>query len=473
MSLHHFVIKSLILLFVLQTAQYKSQDYSFFPETIQKTAEYYNKGEHVKAMEFNLNALKKYEKTGDKDGIVTVYTNIGFLLFSYNKLQESIDYLDKAKETMGGNDTPLFWTRIYSEYAKNYTLLGMLDKSNTFFDKAIQYTEDIPIEKQKKYLLFYIYTWKRLNFLNKPDSLKSIERKTLINLPSGITYTKIADRFMENNIHLDSAEYYLSKATTAPDRNFILIKGITLFSYGNLYAIKGDHEKTLQYYLESLDAFRKGESKTLIRKAYDSLSSVYNAMNNEKMSKQYLEKYKKLNESIKNEEKAAINIVVSKLSEDEVKEKRYEKNKMYLIISCIIILFVISIYFIRRINLSNQLKKDRLLEEQTLKVLKLKKQIDSTSFDKVMKMAQEDNPFFLSYFKEIYPEFCEKLISHNPNLNDNEIRFCVYIKLNISNKEIAVFKNLTFRSVETTKYRLKKKLGLEVSTDLNNWINDL
>jgi hypothetical protein len=88
-------------------------------------------------------------------------------------------------------------------------------------------------------------------------------------------------------------------------------------------------------------------------------------------------------------------------------------------------------------------------------------------------MAQEDSPFFLSYFKEIYPEFCEKLISHSPNLKDNDIRFCAYMKLNISNKEIAVFKNLTFRSVETTKYRLKKKLGLEVSTDLNKWINDL
>ncbi|KMQ69655.1 hypothetical protein ACM39_00915 [Chryseobacterium sp. FH2] len=473
MFLHHITLKSLILFFLLQIVKYQSQDYSFFPETIQKTANYYNKGEYVKAMEFNINALKKYEKAGDKDGIVTTYTNIGFLLFSYNKLQESIDYLEKAKTEMGTNDNPLFLARIYSEYAKNYTRLGMIDKSNIFFDKAIQYTEDIHVEKQKKYLLFYIYTWKQLNFLDKPDSLRNIERKALVNLPSGITYTKIADRFIENNVRLDSAEYYLNKALFAPDRNFILIKGITLFSHGNLYVVKGDHEKALHYYLKSLDAFKQGKSKTLIRKAYDSLSSVYNAMNNEKMSKEYLEKFKALNDSIKKEEKAAINIVVNKLSEDETKEKRQEKNKMYLIISCIIVLFVVSVYFIRRINLSKQLKKDRLLEEQTLKVLKLKKQVNNSSFDKVIRMAKDDDPFFLSYFKEVYPEFYEKLINHNANLKDNDIRFCAYIKLNISNKEIAKFKNLTFRSVETTKYRLKKKLGLDVSTDLNKWINDL
>ncbi|AZA53207.1 tetratricopeptide repeat protein [Chryseobacterium sp. G0201] len=473
MFIDRIILKLLTLLFLVQFANCKSQDYSFFPETIQKTAGYYNKGEYVKAMDFNINALKKYEKNGNKEGIVTIYTNIGFLLFSYNKLQESIAYLDKAKEEMGDDNNPLFSARIYSEYAKNYTRLGMLDKSNTFFDKAIQYTEEIPVEKQKKYLLFYIYTWKRLNFLAHPDSLRSIDRKALINLPSALTYTKIADRFIENNVRLDSAEYYLNKACSAPDRNFILVEGITLFSYGNLYAVKGDHEKTLHYYLKSLSTFKKGESKILIRKAYDSLSSVYSAMNNEKMAKEYLEKFKALNDSIKNEEKAAINIVINRLSEDEEREKQLEKNKMYFIISGLVILFLVSVYFIRRINLSKQLKNDRLLEEQTLKVLKLKKHLNDNSFDKVTQMAKEDSPFFLSYFKEVYPDFYEKLISHTPNLNDNDIRFCAYIKLNISNKEIAVFKNLTFRSVETTKYRLKKKLGLEVSTDLNKWINNL
>ena len=472
MFLYHFIIKLLALFFLLQFANCRSQDYSFFPETIQKTAEYYNKGEHIKAMEFNMDALKKYEKLGDKDGIVTIYTNIGFLLFSYNKLQESIGYLDKARKEMGNNDNPLFLARIYSEYAKNYSRLGMTNKSNEAFDKAIHYAMDIPDKKQKKYLLFYSYAWKRLNFLNNPDSLRNIEKKALQIMPSGITYAKIADRFIKNKANTDSADYYLNKALLAPDSNVIVIKGMTLFSYGNLYNVKTDYEKALDYYLQSLAAFKQGESKTHIRIVYDSLSSIYGSLKNEKMSKLYLKNFKAINDSIKNEEKAAVNLVVNNFSEDERLEKRKEKNKMYLIISGIILLSALSFYITRRITFSKQLKKDRILEEQTLKILKLKNQANN-SFDKVIQMAKDDDPFFLSYFKEIYPSFYEKLMLHNPNLTNNDIKFCAYIRLNISNKEIAVFKNLTFRSVETTKYRLKKKLGLEVSTDLNKWINDL
>lgn len=53
----------------------------FFPEPIKTSAEYYNKGEFVKAMAFNVEALKKYETLKDKEGISAAYTNIASLLF--------------------------------------------------------------------------------------------------------------------------------------------------------------------------------------------------------------------------------------------------------------------------------------------------------------------------------------------------------------------------------------------------------
>ena len=58
-------------------------------------------------------------------------------------------------------------------------------------------------------------------------------------MPSAITYSKIADRFIEKEKkQLDSADYYLTKATQTPDYAIVPVQGIVQFSYGNLFNAK-------------------------------------------------------------------------------------------------------------------------------------------------------------------------------------------------------------------------------------------
>lgn len=57
-------------------------------------------------------------------------------------------------------------------------------------------------------------------------------------MPSAITYSKIADRFIEKKKQLDSADYYLTKATQTPDYAIVPVQGIVQFSYGNLFNAK-------------------------------------------------------------------------------------------------------------------------------------------------------------------------------------------------------------------------------------------
>ncbi|WP_326984012.1 hypothetical protein VUJ46_05565 [Chryseobacterium sp. MYb264] len=466
--------KLAVIFFLLILSSYKSQDYSFFPETVKQTAEYYDRGEQVKAMEYNFNALARYKKEKDKEGMSTVYLNIGFLTFSYNQLTESIGYLDKAKEQIreSGSDDPLLQARLYSEYAKNYSRLGMVSRSNLTFDKAIAYAEKVTNEKQRDYMLFYCYIWKRVNFLSDKDSLKSIDRKVVNIMPGGITYTKMADYFIEDKANLDSARFYLDKAMQAPDKDMIGVKAMTLFSYGNLYNALQENEKSSHYYLQALELFKKVKLKNQIRAVYDSLAAHYSRAGDAASSKLYLEKYKIINDSIKREEKLAVDRVVDNLSKEDALDAKKDRYTAYFVIVALIIVFGLFMYIRGRINLLKHLEKDRLLEEKTLRVLKLEKQT-SHSFDKVAEMAKNNDPFFLVRFKEVYPEFYENLLQKYPFLTDNDIRLCAYIRLNLSNKEIATFKNLTVRSVETTKYRLKKKLGLDADSNLNTWISEL
>ncbi len=71
---------------------------------------------------------------------------------------------------------------------------------------------------------------------------------------------------------------------------------------------------------------------------------------------------------------------------------------------------------------------------------------------------------FKTYFEQTHQNFFKSLYRAHPDLSPNEVRMCAYIMLNLTTKEIANITNRSPRTVETVKYRLHKKLGLEEET---------
>jgi FixJ family two-component response regulator len=70
----------------------------------------------------------------------------------------------------------------------------------------------------------------------------------------------------------------------------------------------------------------------------------------------------------------------------------------------------------------------------------------------------------------LYPEFYNNLTSKYPNLNAGDIKLCAFLKLDFSNKQIAEYEHISVRTVESKKYRLRKKLELSKEIDLNKWV---
>ena len=63
-------------------------------------------------------------------------------------------------------------------------------------------------------------------------------------------------------------------------------------------------------------------------------------------------------------------------------------------------------------------------------------------------------------------EFVQKLIAKYPNLSSKDVKLCIYLKMNLSSKEIAPLMNISFRSVELYRYRLRKKINLNQEDSL-------
>jgi inorganic phosphate transporter, PiT family len=75
--------------------------------------------------------------------------------------------------------------------------------------------------------------------------------------------------------------------------------------------------------------------------------------------------------------------------------------------------------------------------------------------------------------EELHNDFLAKLEAGFPQLTDNEKRLAVFIRLNFSIKEVATLLNISPKSVEVARYRLKKTLGLSKDDDLILFIHNI
>ncbi|MFD2561043.1 helix-turn-helix and ligand-binding sensor domain-containing protein [Aquimarina rubra] len=80
---------------------------------------------------------------------------------------------------------------------------------------------------------------------------------------------------------------------------------------------------------------------------------------------------------------------------------------------------------------------------------------------------------FKEAFNNVDRKFLKKLKKTHPDLSPNDLKLCAYLRLNLSSKEIAPLFNISARSVEIKRYRLRKKLNLQHEENLVNYILEL
>ena len=80
------------------------------------------------------------------------------------------------------------------------------------------------------------------------------------------------------------------------------------------------------------------------------------------------------------------------------------------------------------------------------------------------------NEDFRVFFEEVHPNFLKNLSQAYPKLSENDLRLCAYIFLGMSTKEIAALTYREVRSIESSRNRLRKKLGLEAGADMRAFL---
>ncbi|WP_299796475.1 LuxR C-terminal-related transcriptional regulator [uncultured Maribacter sp.] len=93
----------------------------------------------------------------------------------------------------------------------------------------------------------------------------------------------------------------------------------------------------------------------------------------------------------------------------------------------------------------------------------------SKKLDSSMNEDQDWKHFEVS-FKELHEDFFENLLKKYPKLTPKDLRLCAYLKMNHTTKEIAPLMGISIRGVEIHRYRLRKKLNIDSSQNLSNYL---
>jgi inorganic phosphate transporter, PiT family len=136
------------------------------------------------------------------------------------------------------------------------------------------------------------------------------------------------------------------------------------------------------------------------------------------------------------------------------------------------------------INMALNLSEQQVFLEQVLdeleeiKKIKEQQQLEAklTDLTRLIRQRKSFNPekeTFYGQIEQIHQDFLYKLDTAFPGLTDKEKRLAALIRLSLPSKEIATMMNISPKSIEVARYRLKKKLGLTMEDDLITFINNL
>lgn len=197
----------------------------------------------------------------------------------------------------------------------------------------------------------------------------------------------------------------------------------------------------------------------------------------------------------------------------------YLQNYMKMVYIFSLLLLVVLIYYVNKIKLQkhrrllrsryqkeheeqmNRLEKEQLINEINLKrkelanstmlaarkneVLmqiqgELNKDKDKFSnqyrlkhiMNRINQAVKNDEEWkvFETNFNELHEDFFKDLLAKYPKLSNRDLKLCAYLKMNLTSKEIAPLMGISVRGVEVHRYRLRKKINVDNSENLTNWL---
>ena len=445
---------------------------------------YLDLGQQEKALAEFLNGLKIAEDTGNKIEVASFLNAIGNSYRKYKDSKSAIDYLERALELSKSIDDNSLPKQIFPNLALAYDMADQKEKSIDLFKSVLSD--------------FKLTTY---------DSSK--------------IYTNIARSYIRMHLY-DSAQKYLDLGTPlrqrigSPNHNAYAYK-----EYATLYTETNQFDKSITYGELVREIGEELENSGHLEDAYRNLREAYYGAKDYKKSTEYGKKYIKVFWKRYNSEKRRIITemdtkyqTVQKENEIvklEAQKAKDQKTKTQLAGAIVLIMLITAFVLILFKNSIEKQKSAKKMAETQLSLNKKELQVKEQQLSHFVQVIQEKNNIveqlenqitlsaaceneklatidkltktiilteddwleFKSIFENVYDNFFTKVRSLQPSITSSEMRLTALMKLNLSTKEISNLLGISPDSVTKTKYRVKKKLALEDTRELEEFVQTI
>jgi len=465
-------------------------------------------GDDHLCLKLNYEALPLFEKAGQSEGIAKVYNILGLYKFGQKEYDSAISYFNRAMELnlKVGNRKGYIHNR--GNLAYLYERIGELTQAEEIYLEL----ENELTGSSDSLSLQVIYA--DLSSLNrkKGEPLKALSySKKAVQIAGNIrdtaglagNYGDLGEMFLVNHLP-DSASYYFNKAilcSRVVDDPEIEIAAINFLLITD--SIQGMNYNIPERYKRIL------ELKDLVfKRKYE---------NHLKVSELTYENHKKsMLIEIQN-----LNLQIAK------KQKQLLLFLLILAVLFILLSSLIIVFYIKNIHKKKNLLKDQLIikdleienasrkeEINKLKIEKIEnslklKELEQVSHSLAMEQKNEllglihsklksaleakgsldikeintimssirlqitdnnESDLFNQKFSQVHPAFYNNLSSAHPDLTRSELKFCAYLKLNLSTHQIINIMNVTSEAIRKNRYRIRKKLKLSAEESLEGYL---
>ncbi len=327
----------------------------------------------------------------------------------------------------------------------------------------------------------------------------------------------LQDRYERAREALDEALALTSSTGDLPGK----VK--TLNTLGALLNATNDSQQAIQHLNESIRIAEQLNLRPDQSNAYLERSQSHEELGMTQMALADYKKHKQLSDSIFASEKMQQIEELRILHETEKKDKEIEIQKIQiellaqkeqnyrnkiLLLTILLVLFVITV-FMGQMALRQKLKRRRLEHETTNQLLAIKKRefttqilhlaqknellLDLKAMVRGLKSECPDSALqkqiinrinidinnerswerFHSYFEDLHKGFDDKIKRIAPEISKGELRLAALLKMNLNSHEIASVLNISQEGIKKARYRLRKKLGLETTDSLEEFLGSM
>ncbi|ASK28753.1 hypothetical protein CEY12_00880 [Chryseobacterium sp. T16E-39] len=455
-------------------------------QKLKQTETIFASGDTEKFIATSLDLFEKAKAIDYSKGKVTAGLNLSYGYNRLNQFKKSIYYLHllERENTTEDLNTQIDINRLFGN---NYYGVKMYDEAIVKYKKNILLASEIKDDSakiyqstiamidlattycdKKSYDSATIFGKRAINILQKKKKICSCFETNLKIATLNLAGVKIKEQ------KIDSAKYFIKSVQSLPTNlGFYEFKTYKILAQINNAEKK--YDSAISYYKKSIELAKKIKGSNYLPDLYLLISDAYHKVGDSKNAQDNLRLYTILNDKIKETEDKNLKDTVQLLVDE--KRKPLEAKTEYIInwglaATVIILLLIIVLVVNRRLH---KMQKNILInnineKENASKALSQKLNL---AFDEVIQLAKSDDPSFITRFQEVYPALFPKLISIEPQLQNSELKFCAFIYLNFSTKDIATFTFVQPQSIQIRKNRLRKRLQISSEEDLYIWMKNI